>query len=162
MRLQLPKRLDAEALLQVWRRAQRLPGGSALFSKLVARAAPYTATIDARILELERGYARLELRDRRAVRNHLNSIHAIALANLAEETTGLGMLSTLPPEARGIVTSLHMEYLKKARGTLVSECRAPAIDPSTRNSYEVVSEIRDETGDIVARGTAGWLVGPRH
>ncbi len=161
MRIPTLDTLTSQTLLVAWRAATRVPGGKTLFSKLVARQAPYTATIDARILELGKGYAKLSLRDRRAVRNHLKSIHAIAMANLAEETTGLGMLSGLPPDARGIVTSLHMEYLKKARGTLVAECRAPEVDASMRANYEIVAEIVDEAGDVVARGTAGWLIGPK-
>jgi acyl-coenzyme A thioesterase PaaI-like protein len=99
--------------------------------------------------------------DRRAIRNHLDSIHAIALMNLAEVTTGLALHYGLPGNARAILTNLSIEFLKKARGPLEAEARAPALrgDERTELTLEVI--VRDRSGDAVARASARWLVGPR-
>jgi acyl-coenzyme A thioesterase PaaI-like protein len=143
---------------QWWARLSPLPGGKALFSIIIGRTAPYTGSIGARAEELRPGYARWSLRDRRAIRNHLNSIHAVALTNLAEVTTGTAMMMSLPPGARGIVTGLTTTYIKKARGNLVAECRCdlPEITADTR--FELACEIRDPSGDIVATATVTWLL----
>jgi uncharacterized protein (TIGR00369 family) len=156
----LAKSLDAPGgqISLWWRRLSRVPFGRTLFSMLIGRMAPYTGTVGARVEELGPGYARWTLRDRRKVRNHLRSVHAVALVNLAEVTSGTAMLTALPPGTRGIVTGLSITYLKKARGTLTAECRCsvPEIQGETR--YDVHADVRDAAGDVVAKATVNWLL----
>jgi uncharacterized protein (TIGR00369 family) len=149
------------AIMQWWQRLSRVPGGKTLFSILIGRAAPYTSTAGARVEELRAGYSRWQMRDRRAVRNHLNSIHAVALVNLAEVTSGTAMLATLPAGVRGIVTGLSIRYLKKARGTLTAECRCNIPPVFGETTCELSADIRDAAGDVVASAIVTWLLRPQ-
>jgi acyl-coenzyme A thioesterase PaaI-like protein len=143
-----------------WHSLSGLPGGKWLFSRLLGRIVPYTGTLGASIDVLEPGYCKISLRERRCVRNHLRSVHAMALANVAEMATGLALMNSLPDHARGILTRFHMEYLKKARGLLRAECRCEIPADNSECEYELTGEIHDASGELVARAGARWLVGP--
>lgn len=144
------------ALRDAWRRLSPIPGGRWLFGRMLSRMVPYTGTIRPRFLEVRPGFARVAMRDRRAVRNHLRSVHAIALANLAEVTSGVAMIVALPDEVRGIPIRLSIDFVKKARGELVAECRCEVPTVFTPVEVELHPEIRDESGDVVARATVRW------
>jgi acyl-coenzyme A thioesterase PaaI-like protein len=143
-----------------WGRFRRLPFGDRLFSWALGRMVPYSGSIGAVVRDLSPGHARVELADRRKVRNHLSSIHAVALMNLAELSTGLALNTGLPDDARGILVRLTIEYVKKARGTLTSECSVEAPKTNERREVDVEAVIRDASGDVVAKAAARWLVGP--
>jgi acyl-coenzyme A thioesterase PaaI-like protein len=145
----------------LWNRLSRLPGGARLFSRAVGMAAPYTASIGARVKVLRVGHAEVTLRDRRRVRNHLRCVHAVALVNLAELTGNVALAYSLPDHARFIVAGLEIEYLKKARGLLTATSDCPVPESSERREYRVPVEIRDRSGDVVARATLRSLVGPK-
>jgi uncharacterized protein (TIGR00369 family) len=144
-----------------WDRLHGLPGGSQMFSRLVGVLAPYTGSMGASVVELERGRSRVVLRDRRSVRNHLRSVHAIALANLAELAGNIAVAYSLPDDARFIVSGISVEYLKKARGTLTATCDIDVPTSSERIEIEVPVDITDEQGEVVAQATLRTLIGPK-
>ena len=158
-----PKRLRSMGvsawIREGWQHLSGIPGGRRIFSRLLGLAIPYTGSIGAEVIALEPGYARVALEDRRAVRNHLSSIHAIALTNLGELTGNLALVSALPDDGRFIVTKLAIEYKKKARGRIVAECRCEPPTSTERREYELLVSLRDSTDAVVASVVLTTLVG---
>jgi acyl-coenzyme A thioesterase PaaI-like protein len=150
----------ADLLIQ-WRTWSSRPLGRWIFSRVLSRMVPYTGTVRPEVLSIEPGRAQVALSDRRAVRNHLNSIHAIALVNLGELTSGLALNAGLPEEARGIVTHLETDFLKKARGRLVASCSTTIPDWRTPCEHVVEASIKDAEMDVVARVRVRWKIGPK-
>lgn len=162
--------LSAEALTtesktnfvrDVWDRLEGIPGGKRLYSRVVGRLAPYTGTMGAQVRELSNGYSRVILPDRKAVRNHLSCIHAVALANLVELTGNLALGYSLPDDARFIVAGLSLDYVKKARGMITGECRIPPITTNAKQEHQIEVTLRDTSGDPVVHGRLRTLVGPK-
>ena len=147
-------------LRAAWRRLAPLPGGKRLFSWLIRWMVPYSGTTRPLVLELGDGIARVRMADRRGVRNHLHSVHAIALVNVAELASGLAMTSALPDGIRGIVTHIEIDYLKKARGTLVAEARVTVPHITGPEDHVFESVITDAAGDVVARTRVRWRLAP--
>jgi acyl-coenzyme A thioesterase PaaI-like protein len=150
----------SSVIKRVWGVLGRVPGGGTVMGRLLGRLAPYTGTIRPEVLVLEVGHAKVAMKERRGVRNHLGSVHAIALMNLGEAVTGLAMLFSSPDDARGIITHLGMDYLKKARGRITAECHCPVPSSSERKEYDVEGVLTDASGEVVARAHARWLIGP--
>ncbi len=154
------QQLQGLTLAQAWAKLAPLPFGKQAFAQLVKLRIPYTGTIGAVVQELSDGHSVVVMRDRRAVRNHLDCVHALALANLGEFSSGLAMFHAVEGKAKGIVTGLQIEYHKKARGTLTATCDVdiPAIDqPSTT---VVQALIREQAGDVVCTVKASWSLKP--
>lgn len=136
---------------------QRVPGGYWILSRLLGFAVPYSGSMGADIIELGSGSAEVRLSDRRRVRNHLESIHALALANLGELTANLALITLCPENGRFIVTRMECDYVKKARGELRCTCDIPTDLPwETIERTAATAVISDHQGEVVTRVTIYW------
>lgn len=154
-------RRDAELgarLLRTWQRLSARPGGAWLFSRLLGRLVPYSGTIRPHVVSLEPGRAVLRFADRRAVRNHLRSVHAIALANAGELASGLAAAAALPAGVRGIPVRITIDYFHKARGELTVIGTAAIPEVADVAECEVEASIVDVAGETVARVNVLWTL----
>src|SRR5215204_625918 len=115
-------RSPGKTLLRLWGRLRALPGGTWLFSQIFGWRVPYSRSVRPHIRVLTPGHAEVDIPDRRGNRQHLGSIHAIALLNVAEQASGLALLTALPDGIRGIVTQISIQYFKKGRGSIRAVC----------------------------------------
>lgn len=147
-------------ILKLWQGWSRYPGGAWLLSKMVGRFAPYSGSISPRIVSLQPGRSVVAIRDRHKLRNHLGSVHAIALINLGEFSSGLALFTLMPASHRGIITAISMRYLKKARGRIEARCQIEVPTWPEQDVENVFhSELFNADGDIVAIADVTWRLG---
>lgn len=144
-------------------RLQMLPGGigGRAFQLLAAVMVPHAARMGFRVQSLSPTNIAVTMPDKRANRNHLRSIHAMALAHLGEFTTGLLLLYAVSPLGyRTILTSYEIEYLRKARGTITGRAKLKLPKGSLdKKTVTVEAQLVDAHGEVVARSRAGWRIG---
>lgn len=150
-------------LATTFSRMARWPLGRWLFARVVCWRAPYFATIAPRFEVLQPDRCVVTIRDRRRVHNHLGTVHAIALCNLAELAGGMMMEAGTPRGMRWIPKGMTVEYLKKAKGTMRAVATPAAAIEARDSGYEVPVEveIRDPQDTAVFRAQIATWVSPR-
>lgn len=138
-------------LLALYQKLTRWPFGTWLFSRAVCWQAPYFATISPRFTVLENGRCEAVIADRRRVHNHIGTVHAIALCNLAELTAGVMTDASLPPGMRWIPKGMTVQYLKKAKGRMrgVATPTIPLVASASGYELPVNVDVFDPAGERV-------------
>jgi acyl-coenzyme A thioesterase PaaI-like protein len=150
-------------LLSLYRRITRWPAGHWLFSRAVCLRAPYFSTIAPRFVALEPGRCEVRMRDRRRVHNHIGTVHAIALCNLAELGAGVMAEATMPPGMRWIPKGMSVEYLGKAVGSMhaVATPDVPLAAQEAGQDWPVSVQVADAGGAVVFRARIVMWVSQR-
>jgi acyl-coenzyme A thioesterase PaaI-like protein len=149
--------------LNAWQHLSKWIAGKWLFSKLVCFKAPYFSSIHPQFISLRPGYCEVHIRKRRAVLNHIGTVHAIAMCNMAELAGGSLIDVTIPLTHRWIPKGMTVEYLKKATTSL----RAIAsIDPipvfEAATDYPVTVNVMDTNNIVVFRAVIAMWISPKN
>ena len=148
--------------LQLWQRMVPAPGGMWAFSRLVCFKAPYFASIRPQFEVIQPDLCQVRIAKRRAVLNHLGTVHAIAMCNMAELAGGTMTEVTVPTTHRWIPKGMTVEYLKKATTDLVAVATPVGeTDPSQAGEYLVNVDVRDTRNDLVFRAQITMWVSPK-
>lgn len=151
----------ASQALQLFRRWGGSPLGRWVYSRLICLRAPYFASIAPRVDVLEPGRCVVRIAHRRRVRNHIGTVHAIALCNMAEMAGGLATDVTIPAGMRWIPKGMQVRYLKKAVGTMTATATVAAVvDPAVAQELHALVAVRDSHGDVVFDADITMWVSP--
>jgi acyl-coenzyme A thioesterase PaaI-like protein len=112
-------------------------------------------------VELRPALCRVLLPKRRAVQNHLGSVHALAMGNLCELAAGMVTEVTLPPTMRWIPRGMTIEYLKPAQSNVTATARLDRNEWSGAQNVGVPVTVVDAQGVEVVRAVITMYVSPR-
>ena len=126
------------------------PLGKRAFSLAYMLKAPYFASVRPQVLEMAPHRAVVQLRKRRAVQNHIGTVHALAVGNGLEAAMGLLAEATLPEGTRWIPKGIQLDYVAKTPGDV--ECVAETSPEDWAKEPPFTVDVR-MTGRLVKDGT---------
>lgn len=141
--------MAARDALSQWRSMSQNAAGRWLFSRIVCFRAPYFASIRPTLLKLEPGVAMARIQHRRAVQNHIGTVHAIACVNLAELVAGVGTEVSIPKGMRWLPKGMSVKYLAKAIGPLTATATVPDVKGADPQDLVVAVAVRDADDRVV-------------
>lgn len=138
-------------VLKQWNRAAGYPGGKWFFSQVVARKAPYFRTISPLVEELRPHFAKVSLKKKRALENHIGTVHVIAICNLLEIAMGVCAEASIPKNLRWIPKGMTVDYTAKAGSDIVATAEC---DPAQWRPGELDMKVTayDTNGVVVVKG----------
>ena len=101
------------------------------------------------------------MKKRRAVHNHIGTVHAIAACNLAEMCAGTMIEASLPITMRWLPKAMTVQYLKKCETDLVGEATTNDFSDGPARDVIVGVDIKDTHGKIVVRVDITMYVSPK-
>lgn len=148
--------------LSTWQRLSKKPAGKWAFSRLVCWKAPYFGSIRPAFVELRPGYCEVLIKKRRRVLNHIGTVHAIAMCNMAELAGGTMTEVTVPAGYRWIPKGMTVEYIAKAETNLKAVARTdPLPQFAAAAELPVTVTVTDSANQAVFRAVITMWVSPR-
>lgn len=123
--------------------------GRWLVAQAVCLKAPYFRTIRPRFLRLDPGHVEVLVPNRRGVRNHIGSVHAIAMCNAAELVAGTCIDLCLDRRLRWIPVGMSVRYQRIARTDLRAVCQLPEPRIEAEGDVVMPVEVFDDSGEVV-------------
>jgi acyl-coenzyme A thioesterase PaaI-like protein len=136
----------------LYRQLTSMPLGKRTFSFLFAQKAPYFWTVRPQVREVRPHHAELVIRKRRAVQNHIGTIHAIAVCNGLEAAMGLLAEATTPRGRRWIPKGMEVAYTAKSTTDLLCTADTDAADWEQPGDVPVRVRAIREDGRTVVEG----------
>jgi acyl-coenzyme A thioesterase PaaI-like protein len=141
------------SVLAAYRALSRLPQGRTLFSVVFARKAPYFRSVRPRFRDVRPHHAELVVADRKAVHNHIGTVHAIAVCNGLEAAMGALAEATVPAGKRWLPKGMEVEYVAKSTSDVTCTAQTTPSDWDGGPDVPVRVTARLGDGTVVVQGT---------
>jgi len=141
------------SLLGLYKKFQSYPLGNTLFSHVVCFRAPYFGSVKPKLQSLEPGKAVVTFKRRRAVQNHIGTVHVIAICNALEMAMGMCAEASIPSDLRWLPKSMSVSYPAKSHTKVITAVATvdPAAFEADKDVPIKVQAMRDD-GTVVVEG----------
>lgn len=136
--------------LKIWETLSNKPGGKWVFSQAICLKAPYFKSIRPKFIALHPDYCQISMQKMHRVFNHLGTVHAIAMCNMAELAGGAMTEVSVPQTHRWIPNGMTVKYLKKATTDLVATATPlSTLDLKQSSEYIVQVDVTNTSNELV-------------
>lgn len=140
-----------------------LPSGvrRLIINRTFGRRVRFAGTAGVQFDELSENRVIAFLSDARKVQNHIGTVHAAAMALLAESATGAVFAMNVPDTHVPLLRQMHVDYTKRAQGGLravatLSEATRERIRTENRGEIEVPVTVTDAAGSEPLQASMTW------
>jgi acyl-coenzyme A thioesterase PaaI-like protein len=146
----------------------KLPGPLARHARtlFMRRLVRFVGTAKLDILELTASRSVVVVKNRPRVRNHIGSVHAAAIALIAETASGFVVGMNVPDTGAPVIKSMKVEYKKRAKGALraeasLTDAQIEQILSTEKGDVSVAVKVTDETGNEPVLCEMVWAWTPK-
>jgi acyl-coenzyme A thioesterase PaaI-like protein len=123
-----------------------------------------TARLD--IEELTASRAVVHIKNRKRVQNHIGSVHAAAMALVAETASGFVVGMNVQDSCAPVIKSMHVDYKKRAKGGITAEAtlteeQIETIRTTEKGDVRVAVRIKDDSGNEPVECEMVWAWTPK-
>lgn len=138
----------------LWQKLSDRPLGKWAFGIGYGFKVPYFRTVRPRFTDVRPGLCRVVVPKRRAVLNHIGTVHAIAVCNGLEAAMGAMAEATVPDHKRWLPKGMDVRYTAKSTSDITCTAETdPARWLADDPDLPVKVTATREDGTVVAEGT---------
>ncbi|CAA0121702.1 Uncharacterised protein [BD1-7 clade bacterium] len=137
-----------------------------LLSRLMGTIIPFAGTAKIRVTALQANECIVQVKNRKRVQNHIGSVHAAAMALIAESATGFMTALSVPDNRIIVLRSMELTYVKRATGDMTARAyfspeQLTHIQETEKGDIEVPVTITDVNGDETVEARMVWAWTPK-
>lgn len=131
---------------------------------LMGRFVPFLKTAGLQFDHISAEEVRVSVKNRRKIQNHIQGVHACAMALLAETATGFVTNMNTPDDKLILLKSMHINYTRRTVGHMqaiarIDDAAATMIAREERGNLDVPCWVYDDSGEqpVEVRMTWAWV-----
>ena len=155
-------------MMKIVNATSKLPQSLRVFtlSKAFGKVVPMVGTAGIRYELVSPEKVVISIKNKRPMQNHINGVHAAAMALLAETATGFVVGLNVPDSRMILIKSLHVDYKRITKGDLVatatlSDEQRQFIADNEKGELIVPITVIDESGNAPIECTMNWAWLPK-
>jgi acyl-coenzyme A thioesterase PaaI-like protein len=137
-------------------------------NKVMGRAVPFTGTAGLRYVQMTPERVEIAVANVRRVQNHIEGVHAAAMALLAETATGMVVGMNVRDDCLPLAKTMRIDFKRRAQGGLravatLSDAQRALMQQSDKGEVSVTVQVSDESGEqpIQCEFIWAWIPTPK-